>query len=344
MEGPADVRRLRCILPALNARSLRSAGLPTAGNSRLTRHQQISPMSESEPQPIKPPEARPPFQFGLRSLFLVTLVCAGVCAMAVQFGAPGVLVSIVLALLVLGLWHRPSRAAAALAGAVLLLGALFFLLPGVGSGPPTKEMMCSNNLKQIGLALLNYHNVHGCFPPAYITDESGRPIHSWRVLILPFIEQDALYEEYRFAEPWDGPHNRKWIDTAVSAFHCPGDDSNADSLMTNYVAVVGPDTAWPGSTSAKMSDFGDGISKTILVVEVADSGIHWMEPRDLHVVQMAPGINPKAGQGISSKHPGVVNVLFGDGSVRSLPVETLPETIRALLTRNGGEKLDLDKL
>src|SRR5204863_151662 len=68
---------------------------------------------------------------------------------------------------------------------------------------------CKGELKQIGLALLNYREVYGCFPPAFIADESGRPMHSWRVLILPYIDHVSLYYEYRFDEPWDGPNNRK---------------------------------------------------------------------------------------------------------------------------------------
>src|SRR5262245_44252816 len=71
---------------------------------------------------------------------------------------------------------------------------------------------CKGELKQIGLALLNYREAYGCFPPPYVADASGRPMHSWRVLILPFIDHAALYREYRFDEPWDGPNNRKLSD------------------------------------------------------------------------------------------------------------------------------------
>ena len=89
---------------------------------------------------------------------------------------------------------------------ILLLIAL--LLPAVRTGPRAScRMSCSNNLKQIALAMHNYHDVHGCFPPAYTTDENGRPMHSWRIFLLPYIEQQHLYDQYDFDQPWDSPHN-----------------------------------------------------------------------------------------------------------------------------------------
>ena len=81
--------------------------------------------------------------------------------------------------------------------------------------------MCTNNLKHIGLALLNYNDIFGCFPPAYTTDANGKPMHSWRVLILPFIEQQTLYKRYRFDEPWDGPNNSLLAKEMPSVFPLP---------------------------------------------------------------------------------------------------------------------------
>src|SRR5205823_4350421 len=150
--------------------------------------------------------------------------------------------------------------------------------------------------------------------------------HSWRVLILPFLEQKQFYDEYRFDEPWDGPHNSQLANRLLDVFNCPTENHETGrktTPMTSYVAVVGPETAWPGKQTRRTEDVADGTSSTLLVVEIANSGIHWMEPRDLHVLQMAPTINPKAGQGISSRHIGGAQVLFADGSVRFLS-EKLP--------------------
>jgi hypothetical protein len=87
-----------------------------------------------------------------------------------------------------------------------------FLLPAVRSARGAAyRSHCSSNLKQIALALHNYHDTFGAFPPAYVADESGKPMHSWRVLILPFLESSPLYDKYRFDEPWDGPNNRQLL-------------------------------------------------------------------------------------------------------------------------------------
>lgn len=299
-------------------------------------------MSEPKPETIKRPEAKRPFQFGLRSLFVVTLVWAVLCGIAVEFGVYMAISSSVLLLLWIAIWHRQSRSWAATAIVLLLLlGAL--LVPAYVSQPrPGRRAKCMNNLKQIGLALDGYHDQYGCFPPAYIANESGKPMHSWRVLILPQLGRRDLYEAYNFDEPWNGPNNSKLAKTTPSVFRCPSAAANRPDV-TNYVAVVGSGTAWPGSKSAKIRDFPDGPSKTILLVEVANSDIHWMEPRDLDVGRMAPGINPTSGQGISSNHPGGVVVSFVDGHIVFLPEDLSAQTIRSLLTPNGGEEVDPDE-
>jgi prepilin-type processing-associated H-X9-DG protein len=229
--------------------------------------------------------------------------------------------------------------------AVVLLVSPVIGIPGLlsldsRSRPVSRRSQCKNNLKQIGLALYNYHDKYGSFPPAYVADENGRPIHSWRVLLLPFLEQVPLYNRYRFDEPWDGPHNKKLADTILPIFNCPSGDhggTGIDSTMTNYVVIVGPATAWPENGPTALKDFSDGPPNTLLVVEVANCGIHWMEPRDLHVGQMAPTINAKSGQGISSRHTGGANVLAADGSVRFIPESLSIEDLRAWLSAHAGD-------
>src|SRR5262245_44041648 len=161
--------------------------------------------------------------------------------------------------------------------AVLFMSPLF--LPSLDHGPgPARRMQCSNHLKQIGLALQNYHDVYQSLPPAYIADRKGRPMHSWRVLILPFIEQKALYDRYNFNEPWNGPNNSKLHNEIVHVFSCPSRPDKQPRTETSYVAVVGPQTMWPDDKTVGMAAALDGTSNSIMVVEVANSGIHWMEP------------------------------------------------------------------
>jgi len=240
------------------------------------------------------------------------------------------------------LWRRYFGMVVAVA---LLLSGVFACLIILPLGQPreaARRSQCTNNLKQIGLALHSYHDQYDCFPPAFIADANGRPMHSWRVLILPYLDHASLYAKYKFDEPWNGPNNSKIADKIVAVYNCPSgdhDQKGSASTMTSYVAVVGPETAWPESGTTSIRDITDGTSTTLLIVEVANSGIHWMEPRDLHVVQMAPTINPKSGQGISSPHAGGAQVLMADGTVRFISQTLTPELFRALLTRHGGETI-----
>lgn len=83
------------------------------------------------------------------------------------------------------------------------------------------EQGCQANLRAIGLALQAYHADHGCYPPAYMADASGRPLHSWRVLILPYLGEPELFRAYRFDEPWDGPNNARLATWMPELYQCP---------------------------------------------------------------------------------------------------------------------------
>jgi prepilin-type processing-associated H-X9-DG protein len=214
------------------------------------------------------------------------------------------------------------------------------LLPAAYYARPPRR--CSQNLTYISVALHTYHDVYHSLPPAYLTDASGKPIHSWRVLLLPFLDQVELYEKYRFDEPWDGPHNRLLHDEIVSAYCCQEQRARSTGKAatdTTYVVVVGPQTAFPGDRCISLGDIRDGTSNTVLVVEVKNSGIHWVEPRDLHVTQMNPCINPPRGQGISSLHKGYANAAMADGGVKTLSEQLSPREVAGLLTIDGGEPM-----
>ena len=217
-----------------------------------------------------------------------------------------------------------------------ILAALY--LPEItGVREAASKLHCSNNLKQIGMALQNYESSHGCFPPAVITDEDGRPMHSWRAAILPYLEQASLFERYDRNEPWDGPNNSALADIALECFRCPSDGEPVER-ETNYVMITGEGTIGGLPNEAiDVSDVRDGMSNTIMVVEVAGSGIHWMEPRDLTIDEVLSGINSPSGTGIRSNHPGGVNVLFADGSIRFLDESVTAEELKAFCTRNGME-------
>jgi prepilin-type processing-associated H-X9-DG protein len=286
-----------------------------------------------------PPEDFPPrWQFSLRRLLLLPVAVAAVFAPIAAFGAPGILLGLVIGWVALGVWFRLGMTSV-FAGLLLFLLFLALALPAVNSTRVnSRRSHCANILSEIAKALLQYELVYGKLPAAVIADKDGRPMHSWRVLVLPYLGREDLYKQYRFDEPWNGPNNRKLHSIPMPIYRCPS-DGPVSQTITSYVAVVGAGTAWPGSTSTKLSDFADGPSQTLLVVETANSGIHWMEPKDLDFAQMPLAINAKSGKGISSKHAGGANVAFADGHVEYLRDDQSPELLHALLTIHGGEHL-----
>ena len=94
------------------------------------------------------------------------------------------------------------------------------------------------------VALQQYEDRYGSFPPAYVLNKQGQRWHSWRVLLLPELGHADLYAQYRFDEPWNGPHNRQLLDRMPAVYSCPADGKRAEGIP-NYFAIVGPQTAWP---------------------------------------------------------------------------------------------------
>jgi Protein of unknown function (DUF1559) len=166
-------------------------------------------------------------------------------------------------------------------------------------------------------------------------------MHSWRVLILPFLGQQQLYDAYSFVEPWDGPNNRKLAGQVGTIYLRSGLEPDQVGA-TSFVAVVGPETVWPGAGARKYSDIGDGRHETLTVVEVPDGHFRWMEPRDLRFDKMGFRINDRSGQGLGSRLGGA-RVVSADGMVRTLPDDFDPETLRAMLTASGGEAVATPK-
>ena len=208
------------------------------------------------------------------------------------------------------------------------------LLPAVQAArEAARRAQCSNNLKQLALAMHNYHDVFGSFPPAYIPDEDGRPMHSWRVLILPYIEQSPLYDQYNFDEPWDSPANRSLAYNMPSVYRCPSDPSG--DMETSYVMIVGPGTISDGPSAVSIRDVLDGTSNTIMFVEAVDSRINWMEPRDLDGRQISYQINGRGQGEIESHHPGGINVAFTDAAVQFLDESSSPQEMEDLTTIAG---------
>jgi prepilin-type processing-associated H-X9-DG protein len=220
--------------------------------------------------------------------------------------------------------------------------ALFFVRAGNFNVAFSGQAECSNNLRQIGLAMHNYHNTYKCFPAAVLTDENDRPMHSWRVAILPYLEEAPLYDLYDFNEPWNGPNNGRLLGSTSMVYRCP-DDGVSMMLETSYVMIVGKGTLGGlPNEEVRIADILDGMSDRIMVIEVGSTGIPWMEPRDITVEEAVTFVTDPAASQFQQVHPGGVNVLFADGSVRCLPNSIDPQMLRAMLTVDDGQAVSVD--
>lgn len=212
-----------------------------------------------------------------------------------------------------------------------------FLLPSVSrSREAARRTQCRNNLKQIGLALHNYHDVFHALPPAYTVDADGKPLHSWRTLILPYLDQKALYDSIDLSKPWDDPVNAQARETPSPFLHCPTSTSSLRN-HTSYLAVVAPGSCFEATKSCTLKDIIDGTGNTVAVIEVpSDRSVPWMSPQDVDdVLILSPSPDAKV-----PTHVGGVYALFCDGTVRFLSVDLPATTRKALITIAGGDKAD----
>jgi hypothetical protein len=203
-----------------------------------------------------------------------------------------------------------------------------------------RRAQCLGNLCHLQLALLNYHEAYGELPPGYVADATGRPMHSWRVLILPFLEQTALYNQYDFREPWNGPNNITLLNRMPLIFSCPSRFSSPTNL-TSFVAITGPGTMFPGAASVRFADVTDGPARTLMMVEVNNQNIPWTAPVDLDVRTMSLKVNDPSVPGISSTHPHGAHICLGE-SRHFLREEVSADALRALITIAGRDGVGYD--
>jgi prepilin-type processing-associated H-X9-DG protein len=231
----------------------------------------------------------------------------------------------------------------------LALTSLFLCILAIPQLDQTRDTpgwkTCQFELRCLALAMIRYHP-DGKIPPAAIRDETGRPLLSWRVAILRQVEEPGLYEEFKLDEPWDSPHNLPLLKKMPRIFGSASLLSDAASEgKTHYRVFTGPGTAFetPGLQPAT---FLDGPEQTILVVEAAGA-VPWTKPDELPYDPQQP--LPPLGVGFSrdlkllgysvGRRRGF-NVAFADGSARFVRQDVDEATLRALITRNGGEKID----
>jgi hypothetical protein len=200
-----------------------------------------------------------------------------------------------------------------------------------------RRTQSTNNLKQLGIAFHNYHDMYKRLPAASSTRyydkatqawrESEHP-HSWRVAILPFLEQQALYDQYKFDEPWNSEANLKVMEQMPPFYRDPSDTGGKHNA--SYFALTGPETLFPADKEVKLEQVTDGLSFTLLFVE-AKRDIPWTKPEDI------PYAKEAAVPELGGHYPGRVIAAFADGSVRTLEYPGNLDELRKMITPAGGE-------
>ena len=224
-------------------------------------------------------------------------------------------------------------AAIGVIGLMLMCGLVALLLPAVNAArEAARRTTCMNNMRGIALAIVSYEQANGTLPPAYATDANGNPTVSWRVLILPYLGEQALYSQFDTSQPWDSPQNLAASQQMPNVFRCPSDPTGSPmSVTTNYLAIVGPETVFTGPNGVRLADITDGMANTLLIVESSTAGVHWSSPEDLDV----NSVLSLAGSG----HSGGENVAFVDGTVRFVTGGAV--LLSPMATRDGGEPVVL---
>jgi hypothetical protein len=221
------------------------------------------------------------------------------------------------------------------------------------------QKQCSSNLKQIGLALHDYYGVHKTFPSAITFADDGTPMHSWRVQVLPYLVADAFYGVYDFTEPWDGPRNRLLGDEVPDTwpnfdgtvrrdsrgvplrevyyprlYRCPSAPASQNRMCANYVMLIDDRPGRPNGPPNRPGSMPPPYEppSSVTIIEIADSNIHWMEPRDVLLSELSFKINDRSKRSLSSYHGGAC-LLHADGTVEVLDDAATEELVKELLAQ-----------
>ena len=221
---------------------------------------------------------------------------------------------------------------------VAVIGILVaLLLPAVQAArEAARRTQSMNNMKQLMLALFMYEDAKKSFPPNAIYSAEGKPLLSWRVAILPYIDQQQLYNQFHLNESWDSDHNKPLVAQMPTVFEDPS--YNLPPGKTPYLGMVGDQCAFDGTDKGlRLQDFADGNSKTVVLVSAnPDRAVEWTKPDDLKFDPDHPLVGLAA-----TPHPGIWIAAFADGHVGFVSNDADVQTVKAIMTRNGHEAVQL---
>jgi hypothetical protein len=204
--------------------------------------------------------------------------------------------------------------------------------------------MRASSIRQLIIAMHNYHSDYGYLPAQAICDKTGKPLLSWRVTLLPYLDQEPLYKQFKLDQPWDSEHNKALLEKMPSVFQHPDIEVKSDAGMTFFKVFYSKKGMKPaaalleqGKVTLGMITVQDGTSNTALLTD-AGSAVPWTKPEDILFDPQQP--LPKL---VSPGKDDKFWIGFCDGSVSAIPNNIKPDLLRAFVTRNGGEKVSLDK-
>lgn len=241
-----------------------------------------------------------------------------------------------------------AAAAVTIAIAVLMIGATVrFGGRTISRMQDTRDRNASNkNLEAIAKALRTYASDHGSLPPPVVLDANNQPLYSWRVLLLPYLDEEDLYIQFDLQKPWDEGINEALSTSTVSVYQNPSSAvSDFNPSASAYYLITGPRTLFPESGPLRMEQIGDGLTKTILVVEAAPvDAISWAQPMDLSFPAMSGQVGSGRDTDPGGHHDEGAAVVTADGRGHFLPKTFPARTFRSLVTPNGSEPLADDVL
>jgi hypothetical protein len=223
-------------------------------------------------------------------------------------------------------------ALAILSSCLLICGGLvaLILLPALQSARGSARKAISlGHVKQLAIALHSYHDANSTFPPAVVTDADGKPLYSGRVLLLPYMEQRAIYDQIDKSKAWNSPENLPITMQTIDTFLDPA-STRTEKNRSDYVFVTGSGTIFDGKQAIQISAITDGTSNTLMLIETSAGPANWAAPEDW---------NADSGQLPPGNHAHVNLAAFADGSIRAIEQKNLQPVIKQLTVRNDGQLL-----
>ena len=224
---------------------------------------------------------------------------------------------------------------------IIVIAIIVFLLvllaPPSTNRTPSHRTQCKNNLKNIAIAIHSYAEVYGALPPACTVDAAGKPLHSWRTLILPYLDEQALYEAIDLSKSWNDPANANAFNTELLVYRCPS--ASTQPNQTTYMAIVGSNSCFRRGLPRLFADITDGTSSTLMLIEVpSESAVPWMSPQDTDE-RFVLGFGPAS----DLPHTGGTQAAFADGSIRFLEATMPSDARRAMISIAGDDNDAIDR-